>query len=192
MAAEYVVAGRRELPGGTNFGEPWYYVLNNEEGSLEVYQAAQRNEAELIDQADKILGWKPKSIVFVRKAWELAEVVAEELAIALEGAVFCDVACEVSFDAFEKAKPAASLPELEERLKSAFNNPGPFFEQREKESREEWKILLATDPTVIRANDWSEVMPEDPDDPVFPQPPSEGRVSRWIQSAVQRLRGLSR
>jgi hypothetical protein len=90
--------------------------------------------------------------VLVRKAWDLGRVAAEELASALEGVVFCDADGEVLFDAVGKAVLAASLQDLEDRLKHAFNHPEPFFKRwAEQEQR------LAKDPAAAAANDWSDV-----------------------------------
>lgn len=125
--------------------------LQNDEGGVVIYEAEASGDVEA--RAREVVGWTPEAIVFVRKAWDLAQVVAEELAVAIEGAVFCDVDDQVFFDAAGDARPAASLPELEARLKNAFENPEPFFERWEKEA----KARQEGDPAVAADNDWSDL-----------------------------------
>lgn len=152
MGSEFVIAGRRELPPRA---QPWVLELENEEGGIEVYEAAARYKAvgDFFKDVQDTVGWMPRSVVLVRQAWELGQVAAEELASALEGAVFCDVDGEVFFDAAGKATPAASIQDLNHRLRHAFNHPEPFF----KRWVEEEKRRLANDPAAASASDWSDV-----------------------------------
>ncbi|MGI5863337.1 MAG: hypothetical protein ACOX6T_14950 [Myxococcales bacterium] len=150
MAAEFIVAGRVELPERTT---PWEHTIDSEQGGVLVYEASAYYDAagreELSAQVAEVVGWEPKSIVLVRKAWDLARVVAEEL----EGAVFCDVDEEVVFDAAGKGSPADSLESLQDRLESAFGNPQPFFDRWKREEQERQQA----DPASSDANDWSDV-----------------------------------
>jgi hypothetical protein len=81
MSAEFVIAGRLELPARA---KPWSIEIDNAESGVEVYEASAvyPDPRDVSEQVKNVVGWEPKSIVFVRNAWELAEVVAEELAAA--------------------------------------------------------------------------------------------------------------
>ena len=151
MAAEFVIAGRRELPSRD---QPWELEIENAQGGVSVREAAaaydENDVVDVIRNVGEVVGWRPATLVFVRKAWELAQVVAEELATAVEGAVFCDVDGKVFFDAQGKARPAGSVRELEGRLRTAFDNPQPFFDRWEKEERAGFK-------PDAEADDWSDV-----------------------------------
>jgi hypothetical protein len=160
MAAEYIVAGRCGLPPGET---PWELDIQSSEGGLAIYEPAARydaaGQAGVAANTAAVVGWTPRSIVFVRKAWELARVVAEELAIAIDGAVFCDADLEIIFDARGTSVPVASRRELEERLLRAFRSPQPFFDRWEREERERFAAEKASDPAAAAANDWSDVDP---------------------------------
>jgi hypothetical protein len=137
MPAEFIVVGRRALPPGE---KPWELVVRSAEGTAELDEAAARYEgaglASVFEHAAGIVGWLPRSLVFVRKAWDLAQVAAEELALALDGAVFCDVDGAVLFEARGAGEPVASRQELAARLQQAFDHPQPFFERWRREERE--------------------------------------------------------
>jgi hypothetical protein len=158
MAAEFVIAGRLALPSRDKH---WELEIENEEGGIDVYEASVRYDEDgckqIEAQVTEIVGWAPRSIVFVRKAWELAQVVAEELATALEGAVYCDVDNEVFFDTAGKARPATTIPALEERLRQAFNNPQRFFDRWQREEQARFNRELGRDPSLVADNDWSDV-----------------------------------
>lgn len=158
MAAEFIVAGRIELPPGDGV---WDYVLKNDEGGLEVYEAAARYDSATLAEQSKwvadVVGWAPRSIVFVRKAWELGQVVAEELARALDGIVFCDVDGVVFFDGHDQPAPAASRRALEDRLAHSFNNPQSFFARQDSAEKARFEAELNTDPATADANDWSDI-----------------------------------
>jgi hypothetical protein len=147
MSAEFVIAGRIDLPARD---KPWSIQIDNAEGGIEVYEAS---AAGVTEQVKNVVGWEPKSIVFVRKAWELAEVVAEELATALRGAVYCDVDGDVTFDAADAPRPAHSLPELEARLRHAFDHPESVLARKAREDKDR----IAADPAAAEGNDWSDV-----------------------------------
>jgi hypothetical protein len=158
MAAEFVVAGRRELPPGTVH---WEFVLQSSEGGVWVYESGvaydAAGQASVKAQAAAVVGWEPRSVVLVRKAWDLAQVVAEELATVVDGAVFCDVDNEVFFDARGTIVPVDSRDELEKRLANAFNNPQPFFDRWQREERERFAAKVAADSETKAANDWSDL-----------------------------------
>ena len=152
MSAEFVVAGRIDLPARDT---PWSIEMDNDEGGIEVYEAAavHADGQKVTAYVQSVVGWAPASIVFVRKAWERAEVVAEELAVALRGAVFCDVDAEVTFDAADAPRPASSLQELEARLRHAFDHPEAVLARKAAEE----KARIAADPAAADADDWSEL-----------------------------------
>jgi hypothetical protein len=137
MAAEFIVAGRVPLPAHS---EPWEYVLQNDEGGLEIYESAVAYEdpARVAEEVGKVVGWQPQSVGMIRKAWELGRVVAEELASALQGAVFCDVDDDVFFDAKDQPKPVSSMAELESRLHHSFMHPEPFFARWDAQDKEDF------------------------------------------------------
>ncbi len=147
MAAEFVVLGRHPLPAGD---APWELAIEGESGGVDVYEAVLRYDlAEVQRRYADALGWAPVSIVFVRKAWERAQVVAEELASAIEGAVVCDVDDEVIFDARGNRTPASSRSELAARLERAFAHPEPFFER--------WRAEESRQSVAGSSIDWSDV-----------------------------------
>lgn len=104
-----------------------------------------------------VLGWKPTVVVRVRRATDLGRVVAEELAAALDGAVYCDVDNVVFFDASGRATPAESLEVLEVRLKDAVKKPKRFFARWAKEEKARRDDEQKNDPNLRGANDWSDV-----------------------------------
>ncbi len=149
MAAEFIVAGRRALPPRS---KAWSLELRSEAGSVEVYErdedfgSARPGGSEVSDTA----GWVPVCVVRVRKAWDNAQVVAEVIAQAVEGAVFSDAEWEVIFDARGQHAQPASLQALESALQAAFDNAEPYFERWAREE------LAAREPDA-EADDWSEL-----------------------------------
>lgn len=161
MAVEFVVAGRSPLP---NSGSPWQLTLENEAGSIWIGEAGARygqaQIAEVFAHAERIIGWKPACIIFVRKAWDRSQAVAEELATALSGIVFSDYDNVIFFDAAGQAKPVAALEELVSRVQHTFDDPSAYFQRWEKEERGRIGEERRSNPQAAKDADWSDVLPE--------------------------------
>lgn len=157
MAAEFVIAGRTALPAGD---EPWELELLNDEGGVIVYTPSSGDAAYTAHVA-RIVGFAPVSIVMVRKAWDCGQVVAELIAEAVDGAMFCDVDNAVLFDAHSdpRRSPVAypSRGALEAKLRYAFRHPEPYFARWDQAVRASFHVQLQRDPKLASDNDWSEI-----------------------------------
>lgn len=132
MVAEFVIAGRRALPGKN---APWYVELESHEGSVSVYTVG-LDQFDYVAHIRDLVGFEPLSVVLVRKAWGCAQVVAEVIAGAVEGVVFCDVDCMIIFDAKSKSTAYESRNALAKEMRRAFDHPEPFFERWAREANE--------------------------------------------------------
>jgi hypothetical protein len=151
MAAEFVIAGRRELPGGD---APWQLRLESDEGSIVVYTP---QSDDYRAHVARVVGFEPRTIVMVRKAWDCAQVVAEVLAEAIDGYVYCDFGNDLVFDAAGTHVPYGSRDELAAAMRAAFCNPAPYFERWEQAAKAAFSERLKLDPVLAAENDWSEI-----------------------------------
>ena len=119
MAAEFIVGGRRKLPW--HFGH-WDVVIEDEDiGSINVYEPIVTRE--FAEHVKSRLGFEPRSILQIRKAWDVSEAVATALATAIDGAFYCDYDPEhVIFDAGDRGSKVPKLRELERILRQAFQD----------------------------------------------------------------------
>ena len=150
MAAEYVIAGRRALPGGIlRLGTwSWSFAFEDarseddedydydapmfDDGSLQLAEIGRRSNKAFYASVEKHAGFAPKSVVTIRKAgWDFSRAAAEVLAAALDGVYFVDGA--VTEHGLEPAvtptAPARSLGELQARIEAASREPARFFER---------------------------------------------------------------
>ncbi len=154
MATVFIIAGRRELPGGN---QPWEVELANDDDDDEAVVYTPVSPASKLEKyVRKTVGFQPVSIVLVN-AGDCTEVVAEVLASALDGVAFCNYDSEVSFDGAGRATPCESRSELENRIKQAFRHPEPYFARWEREAQERYTEQFALDPELVKSNDWSDV-----------------------------------
>ncbi len=176
MALEYVVAGRRSLPGIVRL-RPWSWVfsIDNEdveddddapiwdEGSFELDEIRRKGSAEFYAFVEKHAGFAPKSVVTIRKAgWEFSRAAAEVLAAALDGVLFVDGLVEdEGVERPPATPPAKSIDELQQRIEAASREAAAFFarwEEADRRAREEHDRLHPEDAELRRReNDWSDV-----------------------------------
>lgn len=107
-------------------------------------------------------GFAPACVVVLDPAWVASEAVARELALAVEGVVWCDVDEEILFDAKGIAEPCGSRQELESRLERAFERAGAAWAEEEalaaKADEDRFARAKTEDPTgVATDNDWSDL-----------------------------------
>src|SRR5262245_28175842 len=98
MGLELVIAGRRPLPAHEGSWtlqlERWFDDDDDvddegDEGSLIAWEP-DRGERAVFADAARVVGFEPASIVVIKPAgWDMSVVVAEELAYAIEGVVYC-------------------------------------------------------------------------------------------------------
>jgi hypothetical protein len=173
MAAEYVVAGRRALPGLFRL-RAWCWVFELEQpddeeddesrfedGACEVSEIPARGNADYHAYVAAHVGFAPKSVVTIRKAgWEFSRAAAEVLAGALDGATFVDTDPERVY-AVAATAPARSLEELKARIVVAAGEAAAFFERwaaEEARAQEEDDRLHPEDAELRRReDDWSDV-----------------------------------
>ena len=157
MAVEYYVLARTPLPGRS---APWSMVVESTEGALAISEDTSDDTRQFVKELVPELSFEPKSVIRVRKGgWELADVVAEVIASALDGLVTDDVQGGISLDAQQigASEPPASLAELEERIRDAFTSPEPFLEAQEQREQRRRKAAADADPSSATENDWSEL-----------------------------------
>lgn len=152
MAAEFVIAGRHALPDDA----PWELEMDNDDGGIVVY-TPEKGDEEYRAYVRRIVGFDPASIMIVRKAWDCAQVVAEVIAEAVEGCVFCDFDNGIVHDAKGHHVSCSTRKDLERKMKHAFAHPEPYFRRWEKEERASFTKRIEEDPKLAAENDWSDV-----------------------------------
>lgn len=183
MALEYVVAGRRALPGGFFRLRTWTFAFALEDerseddedydydapmfddGSLELCEIRRRGNGDFYAFVEKHAGFTPQSVVTIRKAgWDFSRAAAEVLAAALDGVYFVDGTVEelgLEGAAIAATEPASSVAELEARIAAASREPARFFErwaEADRQAREEHDRRNPEDAKRRRKeNDWSDL-----------------------------------
>ncbi len=180
MALEYVVAGRRRLPGGSfRFGTwSWVFEITDEaaeaadlDGTDALFEAGscaidemKPSQKEFWSWVEEQVGFRPSSVVTVRKAgWEFSRAAAEVLASALDGVYFVDGAVEEDglHQPFEPAEPAGSLKELQHRIEVASTQAGKYFGAWAAADRLAQAEADRRDPAAAERrkheNDWSDL-----------------------------------
>ncbi len=178
MALEYVVAGRRSLPGMFRLAR-WSWVFSIDcsddeaeedddapswgEGSFELDEIRRNDGADFYTFVKRHAGFEPRSVITIRKAgWELSRAAAEVVAAALDGVMFVDgLVEEHGVEQPPATPPAQSIEELQARIEAAARAPAAFFERWEQAARraqEEHDRLHPEDAELrSRENDWSDV-----------------------------------
>jgi ribosomal protein L12E/L44/L45/RPP1/RPP2 len=181
MASEYVIAGRRALPGGLFRLRTWSWTFEIEDtrsdddedydhdaptfddGSFALDEIRRRGNDEMYAFVEKHAGFAPKSVVTLRKAgWDFSRAAAEVLAAALDGVCFVDalVAEHGLSPAVPPAAPARSILELQTRIEAASREPAKFFERWAAEDDAAQEEDRQDPPGASRRkkdNDWSDV-----------------------------------
>jgi len=177
MAAEYVIAGRLPLPGGPLRLRTWSFTFTlenddeDEDLDAELFEdgdcaidEVKRGEKNVWTWVEELVGFKPKSVITVRKAgWEFSQAAAEVLAAALDGVYFCDAEATPAdvTQPFESAAPARSVAELQARIEAAAKQAGKYFRawQDAAERAQAAEDLRNPEGAVLRKreNDWSDL-----------------------------------
>jgi hypothetical protein len=181
MAVEYVVAGRRKIPGMLRVRAwSWTFEIDDsydededdvddeaayfEEGSLAIDEIRRSGNEEFYAFVTKHAGFVPKSVLTVRKAgWEFSRAAAEVLAAALDGVYFVDAAVEEHGlePPVASIEAAKSVGELQARIEAASRQAAVFFERwaaQDAAARAEHDRLHPEDAALReRENDWSDV-----------------------------------
>lgn len=181
MALEYVIAGRRRLPGGLfRFGTwSWMFEIVDganqdaadfdpdaeqfEEGACAIDEI-KPGQKEFWSWVEKHVGFKPGSVVTVRKAgWEFSQAAAEVLASSLDGVYFVDGTVEEDglHKPLEPAEPAGSLRELQRRIELASTQANKYFSAWAAADRRAQQEADRRDPAAAdqrrKDNDWSDL-----------------------------------
>ena len=180
MAYEYVIAGRRALPGGLLRLRTWSWTFAIEDtrseddeeddgemfddGSFALDEIRRRGNDEMYAFVEKHAGFAPKAVVTIRKAgWDFSRAAAEVLAAALDGVCFVDalVAEHGLSPAVPAAAPARSILELQARIEAASREPAKFFARWEAEDEAAQEEQDRQDPAGAtrrkKDNDWSDM-----------------------------------
>lgn len=171
MALEYIVAGRRSLPGYRI--KPWTWVFEIDcddddamvfdEGSFELAEVRRRGNTDFYAFVEKHVGYAPKSVLTIRKAgWEFSRAAAEVLAAALDGVLFVDgLVDEQGIETVMATQPAKSIRELEERVEAASRDAETFFLRWEVDAAKAQADHDRLHPSDAvrrgRENDWSDL-----------------------------------
>ena len=170
MAAEYVIAGRRPLPGEGTW--VWYFDLEDEDddddvvafegGGFELCAIERSGNDDFFAWVEKRAGFAPESVVTIRKAgWEFSRAAAEVVAAALDGVYFIDVVEDALEPAVAPTAPATSTAELEARIEAASREPAKIFARwaaEEAAAQEEHDRKNPADAARRKnENDWSDI-----------------------------------
>lgn len=148
MALEYVVAGRRPLPGLLRFRAwSWTFELQDtrdeddedydhdapmfDDGAFELVEIRPAGNAEYYAFVEKHAGFTPRSVLTIRTAgWDFSRAAAEVLAGALDGVLFVDgLVAEHGIEQVAATNPAKSVEELQSRIEAASREPATFFDR---------------------------------------------------------------
>jgi len=152
MALQLVVAGRRPLPKGKKLALELAYDEPDDdsdidEGSLDLWEHA-GDEPDFVASVAKVVGFTPASLVLIRPAgWVLSEVVADEIAHAVEGVVMCFTyeGAEIEYDSKGGHQPATTRAVLVKRVTAAFTKPQASIKRRERHVAKNAKPRAAND-----------------------------------------------
>ncbi|WP_120642228.1 hypothetical protein [Corallococcus llansteffanensis] len=174
MGFEYVIAGRRALPPHE---APWVYELEQayeeddedeerfDEGSLDACEILPENNEEFFAAVERLVGFVPAVVITIDPAaWEASTLVAEVLADALDGVMYCDGLVNehgLEYVPTEGAPAATTIDELEARIFASYKDPEPYFTRRAARQAARLAEANARDPVgaAKRAaeSDWGDV-----------------------------------
>ncbi|MCY1019269.1 hypothetical protein [Pyxidicoccus sp. MSG2] len=181
MSFEYVIAGRRALPPHEG---AWVYYLEHDEdevededgeedefknrfdeGSLESCEILPKGNDEFFAEVERLVGFVPAVVITIDPAaWEVSTLVAEVLAEALDGVMYCDgLVNEFGLEYVPTAAASAvsTIDELEARIFAAYEDPKPYVTRRAERGAARQAEADARDPVgaAKRAaeSDWGDV-----------------------------------
>ncbi|WPB82165.1 hypothetical protein KYC5002_24000 [Archangium violaceum] len=148
MSFEYVIAGRRALPPHEG---AWVYYLEHDEdgdeddedeeyrdrfdeGSLESCEILPKGNDEYFAEVERLVGFVPAVVITIDPAaWEVSTLVAEVLAEALDGVMYCDALVDkygLEYVPTAAAPAVTTIDELEARIFAAYEDPEPYLTRR--------------------------------------------------------------
>jgi hypothetical protein len=145
MGLEYVIAGRRALPPHEG---AWVYNLEHDEdededgefrnrfdeGSLQSCELLPKGNDEFFAEIERRVGFVPAVVITIDPAaWEVSTLVAEVLAEALDGVMYCDGLVDefgLEYVPTAAASAVSTIDELEARIFAAYENPKPYVTRR--------------------------------------------------------------
>jgi hypothetical protein len=165
VATEFVIAGRRPLPGSPD-GRPWSATIEHfsgededededeaaysyDEGSCEIAEVSTA-PGEYLDFVAKRAGFVPTTIVSISPAgFEFSEAAADLIAAAIDGVYFIDTDPEYGpYPPLLKPEPPHTLEELEQRLDAALHAPREFLVAQSARERAEAAEADRRDPAA--------------------------------------------
>jgi hypothetical protein len=99
----------------------------------------------------------PVSAVIVSKEWQATEVVARQLAHAVEGVAFSMTLGKIVFDASGRPTRHVSRKSLESHLAAVFARACRAFDKAERARRSELEAQFKKQLPDPKANDWQDV-----------------------------------
>jgi hypothetical protein len=179
MGFEYVIAGRRALPPHE---APWVYELEQDvddedededeelkkrfdEGSLQACEILPENNEKFFAAVERLVGFVPAVVITIDPAaWEASTMVAEVLADALDGVMYCDGLVNehgLEYVPTAGASAVTTIDELEARIFASYEDPEPYFTRRAERQAARLAESNARDPVgaAKRAaeSDWGDV-----------------------------------